>query len=285
MGMELVVDATLWLAAAWSGGVAGLFTFQRKLVFRPFGRPDLPARAGVPELAAVAVTAADGVASVAWWAPPPRPGRPTVVLFHGNSGHLGHRAGKARTFLDAGMGVVLASYRGFAGSRGTPSEQGLYADARAVLDWLEARGVRASGIVLYGESLGSGVAVQMATERRVAAVVLEAPFTSVPDVGARRYPFMPVRLLARDRFDNLAKIGAVGAPLLIIHGVRDRIVPVAMGRRLFAAASQPKEMIEIPQGSHCNCFDGGRIPRILSFAATWAAGPLPAAGRPPILPG
>ncbi|MBF0334631.1 MAG: alpha/beta hydrolase [Alphaproteobacteria bacterium] len=284
MGIELIVDATLWLAAAWGGGVAGLFTFQRRLVFRPFGRPGPPARAGLPELVAVEVTAADGVSSLAWWAPPPSPGRPTIVLFHGNAGHLGHRAGKARVFLDAGMGVLLASYRGFAGSPGKPTEQGLYADGRAALDWLEARGVPASNVVLHGESLGSGVAVQMATERRVAAVVLEAPFTSVPDVGARRYPIVPVRLLARDRFDNLAKIGAIGAPLLIVHGTSDRIVPIAMGRRLLAAAAQPKEMIEIAGGRHCDCFEGDRISRILSFAETWGTRPLPAVDRPPILP-
>ena len=163
--------------------------------------------------------------------------------------------------------MLLAEYRGYGGNPGTPSEEGFYADGRAALDFLAAREVPAARIVLYGESLGTGVAVQLALERRVGAVVLEAPFTSAVDVGADIYPFLPVRLLARDRFDSIAKIAAIGAPLLVLHGEADKVVPVRFGRALLAAARQPKEGVFVPGAGHADLYQHGGAGIVLDFLA------------------
>lgn len=197
----------------------------------------------------VKTTAADGVSVVHWYAPP-QPGQTVVVLFHGNVGTVAGLEPWAEAFRASGCGVLLADYRGYSGNPGLPSEEGLYADARAVLDWLAAQGFKDRQIVLFGWSLGTGVAVQMAVERHPAALVLLAPYTSVADVGARRHPILPVRSLVRDRFDSMSKIAAVDAPVMIVTGNLDFIVPPDMGRDLFAAAREPKRVLFLPQAGH-----------------------------------
>jgi fermentation-respiration switch protein FrsA (DUF1100 family) len=180
-----------------------------------------------------------------------------VLLFHGNRGSLRSQRYRLEYFKEAGMGVLMLAYRGYAGSDGSPTEEGLYLDARAALDWLNAQGIADNRIALYGQSLGSGVATQMAVERKLAAVVLEAPYTSAADVGAWRFPFLPVHWLMRDRFDSLARIAEVEEPVLVMHGDSDWIIPQRMGRRLFEAANEPKEGFW-PQGiGHQDIFDNG----------------------------
>ena len=210
--------------------VAALFVFQRNLMYYPDTTVPSPAASGVSEMEAVSLATDDGLRLLAWYRAAVE-GRATVVYFHGNGGHLGHRGDKVRPYLDAGLGVLLVSYRGYAGNPGSPTEDGLYADGRAALDFLAERGVGPAGVVLYGESLGSGVAVELAHRRAasepVAAVVLESPFSTVPDVAQAHYPFVPARWMVKDRFDSVAKIAAIGAPLLILHGVRDRVSPIS----------------------------------------------------------
>ncbi len=271
-----------WLAAAviliYAVANLALYVWQRDLIYHPFGRSASPAAVGVPEMRVLRVRTKDGLTVSGWYAPAP-PGMPTVVLYHGNTGTLAMRAFKARLFLDGGYGVWLAGYRGFDGNPGWPSERGLYADARAVLDWLALRGTGADEVVLYGESLGTGVAVQMATERAVAGLILEAPFTSIPDVAELRYPLMPVHWLAEDRFDSLSKMEQVAAPLLIVHGGRDAIVPVGMARRLAERATGPKEAAILPQAGHIDLFDWGAGGIIVDFLHRHAAAPLQAAAE------
>ena len=190
---------------------------------------------------------------------------PTIAYFHGNAGNIADRGFKVRPFLDAGLGVLLVGYRGYGGNPGAPSEAGLFADGRAALDFLAGQGVPANRIVVFGESLGSGVAVLLASERRLGAVVLEAPFTSAADAGQRAYPFLPVRRLIRDRFDSLSRIGAIGAPLLIVHGECDRVVPADQGRRLLAAAAEPKEGVFLPEAGHNDAFEHGSVRLALEF--------------------
>jgi fermentation-respiration switch protein FrsA (DUF1100 family) len=241
---------------------------QRSLLFRPFFATDDPAQAGLPQAVRVATQTADGLRLTHWYAPPRDPGAPILVFFHGNAGHVAWMADKARPFLQAGMGVFLTGYRGYSGNPGSPSEAGLYADARSAIDWLAAH---AAGhpLALYGESLGSGVAVQMATERAVGAVVLEAPYTSIPDVAERRYPLVPVQLLARDRFDSKSKIAAIGAPLLVIHGELDTLVPPAQGRALFEAAKEPKAAAFIPEAGHNDLYAWGAGAKAVAFVAAY----------------
>ena len=255
--------------AAYGAAVSGLYMIQRQLLYFPYPgerAPD-PAAFGADDMSPVRLLTADGLSLLAWYRPAADPGGPVIVYFHGNAGHIGFRVPKIRPYLEAGYGVLLVSYRGYGGNPGRPSEEGLYADGRAALAWLAEAGVAPGRIVLYGESLGGGVAVQMASETRVGAVVLEAPFSSVTDIAAARMPLVPVRWLLRDRFDCAAKIASIGAPLLVLHGERDGVVPVRFGRKLYAAAVEPKEALFIAEAGHNNLYDFGAAEAVRDFMA------------------
>jgi hypothetical protein len=258
----MVLAGGLYLAL-----LVALFVTQRSFLYLPWGVPGAPSASGLPEMREIRVRTADGLDLVGWHAAPRQADAPTLVLFHGNAGHLGLWAGQARAMLDAGLGVLIAGYRGYGGNPGSPSEQCLYADARAALDWLGARGVAGRDIVLWGISLGTGVASQMAAERRVAALVLETPYTSVADIAAALFPLVPVRWLLLDRFDNVARMDAVQAPLLIVHGDRDDVIPFAHGEAVFAAAREPKRFLHVPGGDHGDLWLRGVGRAIIEFAA------------------
>jgi fermentation-respiration switch protein FrsA (DUF1100 family) len=245
---------------AYTVFVGALFLLQRQMMYHPDQQLPSVVESGVPDMKAVTTTTEDGLDLVSWYQAA-EPGQPTLVLFHGNAGNIGDRAFKARPFLRAGYGVLLSGYRGYGGNPGSPSEDGLYADARSVLNFLGTSGVPPEKWVLYGESLGSGVAVEMAREwagkMPVRAVVLEAPFTSMGDAAAAHYPFIPARWLVRDRYNSVDKISGIKAPLLIIHGDKDGTVPTKLGRRLFEAASGPKQAHWIAGAGHNNLYEFG----------------------------
>lgn len=250
-----------------AGPFSVLRAAQRALTYFPDPTRPTPAEAGVSALVPVALETEDGLALLAWHAPPRRETLPSLVYFHGNAGHIGMRGFKVRAFLNAGLGVLLTTWRGYSGNPGTPSEAGLYADGRASRAFLRARGCDDGRQILYGESLGTGVAVHLAAEAAPAALVLEAPFTSVADVAADRFPFLPVRPLIVDRFDSARKLRAVTAPLLIVHGERDEVVPVRHGRRLHARAREPKEAAFLPEAGHADLHDFGLAAIALDFLA------------------
>ena len=250
--------------------VGALFLFQRNLMYYPGHHLPTPAESGVAEMAAVRVTTKDGLELTSWYAKATEI-KPTIVFYQGNAGTIAERVFKVRGYLDAGYGVFLVGYRGYGGNPGKPMEQGLYADGRAALRFLENVGVSSAEWLFYGESLGSGVAVEMAHEwaRRipVSAVILEAPFTSMGDAAAEHYPFVPTRLLVRDRYASVDKIADIRAPLLIIHGEADRTVPKTLGKRLFDAASEPKQAHWIANGGHNNLYDFGITSLVEQFIA------------------
>jgi uncharacterized protein len=229
--------------------VAAVYLFQRNLQYFPDTMRPTPADAGLEGFEEIVLPTADGETLVAWHAPAP-PGRPTIVYFHGNGGALWHRSDRFSLFRRTGFGVFGLNYRGYGGSSGSPSETGLIADALTAIDHLESLGVDRTRLVYFGESLGSGVAVQAAVARPPRAVVLEAPFSSAADVAARVYWWLPARLLMKDRFDSLAVVGKVEAPLAVIHGDRDDIVPIDLGRRLLAAANDPKRLFLLAGKGH-----------------------------------
>jgi len=246
------------LAVLYVAAVAFLWAIQRELLYSPERVANVapsyyPMLDGVQE---VELATADGLKLRAWYAPAPAR-RPTVVLFMGKSGSLRSQRYRLKHFADAAMGALLVAYRGYSGNAGVPTEQGLYADARAALDWLNGHGVVDSSIVAYGASLGSGVATEMAAERELGAVVLEAPYTSTVDVAALRFPLVPVNWLMKDRFESLARIDAVTEPLLVMHGDRDTVIPQYLGLRLFAAAHTPKEGFWPHGVGHNDVFDRG----------------------------
>ncbi len=239
-----------WGIAAYVlfGGI--LFGCQRSLMYHPNQSVPEPADYGMPNVSLERVETEGPYKLLAWWRRPRSADMPLIVYFHGNAGHLGHRAEKIRPLLKSGYGVLLVSYRYNGGAGGSPSEAGLYADGRAAMQFVNRSGIASDRIVLYGESLGTAVAVKMANEHNVAAVILEAPYTSIADVAQKHYWYLPAKFLVLDKFNTAAMIGGVGAPLLIVHGDRDAIIPAAFGRALFSMAEEPKEAVFIPDAGH-----------------------------------
>jgi fermentation-respiration switch protein FrsA (DUF1100 family) len=241
-----------------------LFALQRKLIYPADPTRHSPSEAGLDIVREVTLKTPDGEELVAWHAPA-QPGRPTLLYFHGNGGTLLLRAERIRRFLGDGLGVFMPAYRGYSGSTGSPSEVALIADARLAYDHLIGQGLRPERIVVYGESLGSGVAVQLAASRQVAGVVLDAPFKSLLDVAQRHYSYVPVRPFLLDTFASDQYIAQVKAPVLIMHGTRDRVIPLDSGKALFEAASQPKEMVVLDGAGHSDIYSFGAMPVLRRF--------------------
>lgn len=236
------------LLALYVGLCAVVFVFQRRLVYFPDRNVRAtPAAVGLA-FEELRLSAADGVELGAWWIPA-APGSAAVIVCHGNAGNIGDRLHLALALHAMELGVLLFDYRGYGASDGEPTEQGLYLDAEAAwLHVVEERGVPAARVALLGESLGGAVAVELATRRAVGAIVLEASFTSLADVGARSYPYLPVRLLARERFASIEKVAGLRAPLLLVHSPQDTLVPFAHAGRLQAKAPAGARVIEVPGG-------------------------------------
>jgi len=263
-----IVRVLTWLVlvplAAYLALLVLMFVYQRQLQYFPDrSRPQLGelARLGVRE---VTLHTADGLTLLSWYLAP-RDGGPVVLYCHGNGGHIAYRADRIAPFAKAGYGMLLLEYRGYGGNPGSPSEAGFFADAAAAVDFLAAESIPPDRIVLYGESLGTGVAVEVAAGRKVAALVLESPFTSLAAVAQYHYPFIPAYWLTLDRFDSLSRIAHVRAPILVLQGGRDRIVPPHFGQALFAAGPEPKELWTAPDAGHENLARFGGIDATLAF--------------------
>ena len=232
------------------------YCLQRSLIYFPssYAAPT-PQAAGVGQMQMVSLHTDDGLTLNAWYHPPKEPYKPTIVYFHGNAGHIGNRAIIIMPFLTKGYGVLLVTYRGYSGNPGKPSEKGFYQDARAALQFLKAKGVPLSSLVLYGESIGTAVAIQMATEYHIGALVLQAPFTSLTDIGQYHYPIFPIRWMLKDTFTCLEKAKNVHVPVLILHGENDNIIPPSMSRPLFEAFPGPKKALYIPNRGHNDLYE------------------------------
>lgn len=244
-------------------GLAALIYFkQSSLIFQPeTGRGFLasPADVRMP-FTPLQLTTPDGETLDGWFVPTGarRPVRGLVVFFHGNAGNIAHRLEYLRMFHDLGLATLIIDYRGYGRSSGIPSEEGTYRDAEAA--WRHATqvlGFPPGQIVIFGESLGGGVAAQAAEKNQPAALVLASSFTSVPELGAELYPLLPIRLLARIRYDSLARLAQIACPVLVIHSRNDDVISIRHGRRLFDAARPPKQFLEI-EGGHNEGFVFGR---------------------------
>jgi fermentation-respiration switch protein FrsA (DUF1100 family) len=211
----------------------------------------------------VTLETADGKRIVGWYKEP-EPGRAVVLYFHDNGGSLWDRRLRARLLTEDGRGLLIISYRGYSGSTGTPTETGLRQDARAAYGWLAQR-IPPERIVLYGESLGTGVAVRLAAERPVAGVILDAPYTSTADIAKIAYWFVPIEWLMHDQFRSIDIIGQVRAPLLMLHGERDGVIPIALGEGLFAAALEPKKFVRLAGVDHVSVLERGGIGPVRTF--------------------
>jgi len=263
--MLALVSTTIIALCAYIALTAVVYVAQRSLMYFPDTAHVLPAAAGLPEAEEVPLTAADGVRIAAWHVPP-RDGKPVILYFHGNGGALRFRVTRFRRVIADGIGLVALEYRGYGGSGGSPNEQGLIADAQAAYHFAAAH-YPPQQLVLWGESLGSGVAIAVAAERPVSRVILEAPFTSAVALGARHYWYLPVRLLMKDQFRSDLRIGKVKAPVMIMHGVNDRVVPYAMGEQLFELANKPKHFVRFLDGGHEDLDDNGGLDAVARFLA------------------
>ena len=229
-----------------------IWTFQRRMIYFPIGQVPSPEEGGLSHIQPVRFTTSDGGELDAWFlALEDRSPRATVLVFNGNAGNRSHRIELADALHRHGLQVLLMDYRGYGGNPGVPTERGLADDARAARAYVASRSdVDASRLVYFGESLGAAVAVDLASEYPPAALILRSPFTSLSDVGQFHYPFLPVRLLLRDRFPSLGRIRQIEAPLLVIAGDRDQVVPIEQSRRLYDAATEPKELLILAGADH-----------------------------------
>ena len=257
-----MLGTALWLAALAAAGwlllVGWLVLQERRLVFFPTraltaGPADFGLRADE-----LSIRTGDGLALHGWWIA--GPGRRVLIWYHGNAGNIADRLLNARWFVEQlGVDVVLVDYRGYGRSEGTPDEAGLYRDGLAIYDVVAARGVPARDVILFGRSLGGAVAIEVALRRAAGAVVLESAFRSVPAMARVHYWFVPGRAI-RTRMDNESKIGRVPAPILFLHGDRDRIVPLAHSRRLRELAARPARLHVIEGAGHNDTYLVGGAP-------------------------
>ena len=243
--------------------IVALF-LQRSLIFPipPVGRTG-PANAGFPEAEEHILTTGDGEKVIIWYVPA-KPGHPVVLFFHGNGEVLAGRVSRFRGITADGTGLVALSYRGYAGSTGKPSEQGLLNDAAAAYAFTAAR-YKPEQIVAWGFSLGTGVAVALAADHPVGKLILEAPYTSIADVAAPMFRLVPVHRLLRDQFHSDERIARVTASLLIMHGEKDPTILIRFAERLFALAREPKQFVRFPEGGHDNLDDYGAIETFRHF--------------------
>lgn len=248
--------------------VTGLFLAQRDIMYMPsYLKPDVKG-AGIIGLKEINVKTDDGVTLYGWYKPAVSTNKPTVMFFHGNAGNLAMSTLTAMPFIKQGYGFLAVEYRGYSGNTGKPDENGLYNDARAFWAWLVKQDVKPGQIILIGESLGAGVATQIAFENpKIHTLVLIAPFTSAADIAKRRYPFMPVEKMLKDRYENIRKIGKVESPIIFVHGTKDTVVPLSYGEALYNAAPDPKSMIIIDGAGHNDLYQHNAIEKIMSLLA------------------
>ena len=257
--------------------LALMYVAQRSLMYFPEKVRTPPAAAGLPEAQEIFLQTADGEKLIAWHVPP-RGEQPLVLYFQGNGGALALRASRFRALIADGTGLLALSYRGYGGSSGSPSETGLIRDAEAAYEFAAAR-YQTARLALWGESLGTGVAVALAATHPVAAIILDAPFTSAAAVGAAHYPFLPVRWLIKDPFYSDRRILDVRAPVLVLHGARDDVIPIALGEQLFALIPGPKQFVRFADAGHNDLDHYGATQTVREFLAK-AFGEAKAASEP-----
>lgn len=258
MGVLLVI-------ALYGGALVFMYAYQDRLMYPGSDAPPSPGAMGLRSVSEVRIETSDGLSLLAWWQPP-RPGRPVVLYFHGNGGTLSGRAIKFSRFGEAGYGLLMLAYRGYSGNAGRPSQPLLIGDAERAAGWL-AREVPDAPLIYYGESLGSSVALHLAVREPPRAIVLEGAFDSAAAMAQARYPIFPAARLIRDRWDSVAIAPAVSAPVLMLHGDGDTVVPIAHARRLFRALPEPKEFVHVMDGMHVDLFESGAAPKVLAWLA------------------
>ena len=216
-----------------------VFFFQRNLLYHPTENNYFGDKLNI-SIEKIRITTKDNIDLLAWYHQKNLKEYKTILFLHGNAGSLENRIHKINHFKDMNVNFVLLSWRGFSGNKGEPTEEGLYEDARSAIDWIKSKGILEKNIVIYGESLGTGVATEISQNKNFGGIILESPFTSMIDAGKDKYPYLPVRLLLKDKYESDKKIKNINIPILIMHGKVDNIVPFHMGKKMYDLANQPK---------------------------------------------
>ena len=242
-----------------------LFLFQRRIVFNTSGHPGTPKDYNLFSTKTIQIPTEDRIQLLSWFHLGSKK-LPLLVYFHGNSFHIGDRAYRVQRYINQNWSVLLVSWRGFSGNKGKPTESNLYKDGEAVLKWIsENTNFTNQKIVVYGESLGSGVAVELGIKYRFLSLVLEAPFTSIADIARKRYKIYPTTYLVKDKFDNISKISKLKSPLLIISGKKDEIVPHEHSIKLLNKATVIKKGVFVDEAIHNNLYDFGIEKDVIRF--------------------
>ena len=232
-----------------------LFFLQRRILFNTSGTPNDPKYYGLEDVKEVKINTKDNISLLAWHYKGSKKS-PLLVYFHGNSFDIGERAYRLKRYIDNNWSVIIVAWRGYSGNKGKPTEANLYLDGESTLNWISRNtDYEYQDLVIYGESLGSGVAVELATRYKFRSVVLEAPFTSIVDIAKQRYKIFPVSLLVLDKFNNIEKIDKISSPLIIISGKKDEIVPHNHSVMLYKKAKEPKRSVFIDEAMHNNLYD------------------------------
>ena len=247
--------------------VTVVFFFQRNLLYHPSVDNYLKNQvvSEPTEIEKVKITTSDKIDLIGWFYNQDLKKFKTILFFHGNAGTLENRTYKLNHFKDLNVNFLIIAWRGFSGNEGKPNEMGLYEDAKSAIKWLKMKGINEKNIILYGESLGTGVVVQVAQHKNYAGVILESPFTSMVNMGKKYYPFFPVSLLLKDKFESYKKINNISVPVLIMHGKVDKIVPYDMGKKMYELANEPKFFYSQEYGDHMIEYDEKLLTALKKF--------------------
>lgn len=252
---RILRNVLLGIVVAYLAAASYMYINQRSFVFKPSGELQTPEHKGLSNVTVQQVEMADGTNVSVWYAPPQNASAATVLYFHGNSGNVSGRSARFKQILDSGFGLYAPSYRGYAGSDGSPSERGFVSDALEHFDKLSEK---TENIILHGESLGTGVATAVASKRAGAKLlVLEAPYTALVDMAKEQYAWLPVDFLMKDQMKTRLRIQQVQAPVLIVHGTEDVVIPVEHGKRLFELAPSPRTLKVIEGAEHSDLWTSG----------------------------
>ena len=241
-----------------------LYLFQRNLLYHP-NENNYQGDKILVDIKKVKISTPDNIELLGWYHKKNLKDFKTLIYFHGNAGSLENRIHKLNHFENMNINFLIIAWRGFSGNDGKPSEQGLYEDGKSAIDWLKQKGVPEKNIILYGESLGTGVATQLAQNKKFAGVILETPFTSMIDAAKIFYPYIPVNLLLKDKFENYKKIKNINSPILVMHGEKDQIVPFSMGKKIYEIANEPKYSYFTKYDNHMMEYDEKLVLALNSF--------------------
>ena len=241
-----------------------LYFYQRNLLYHPNENNYSGDQISV-DIKKVKILTSDKIELIGWYHEKNIKNLKTLLFFHGNAGSLENRIHKLNHFKEMDINFLIIAWRGFSGNKGKPSEKGLYDDGQSAIKWLKNKGLDEKNLILYGESLGTGVATHLAQNKNFAGIILETPFTSMIDAAKTFYPYIPVKLLLKDKFENQKKIKNINLPILIMHGEVDQIVPFSMGKKIYEIANEPKYSHFTKYDNHMMEYDEKLILALRSF--------------------